>query len=507
MAIAAVITAAIVFVLSSAFRADDTVTPAVPASPAIGPVQDVALGAPRVLPVAQEGGFTSAREAFGSLWTVEILSGVEQLQRRNVETGAMETTFSIPVSGGGEWGGDGIEVGAGSVWVRGRNDATVFAIDPATDAVEQFPLDGQVVSDIAIDEQGLVWASVSVRGGGVEIVRLDPASGQVTPVERFEPEWSAGLYVIDGTVWTLERRVEDETFMGGTLTQIVPGTAASVDVGGSFALPVTDGASLWTPFFGDEMAMNLSSGIARIDPATGDVLDAWKTGPVGYDLTVGPDGGIWFLADRRLQRLNPATGEIDVKATVEGTPIFVTPAVDGIWVETAEGDMVFFPFTDRSDEDGVPDLIGLTSNQALQALDAAGLKWVVAFREIDGVEIGNVASTDPVAGTSVDVGSTVRVVVATQITPLPDQAVASLACGVTEVVAFGGPRQVLLPAGETFIRANVPGIERSDKVVRATERDNDEGLWNIVRDGAIIAVVDYGTLDGAACHGTGVAAA
>ena len=100
-----------------------------------------------------------------------------------------------------------------------------------------------------------------------------------------------------------------------------------------------------------------------------------------------------------------------------------------------------------------------------------------------------------------------RVVVATQITPIPDQAVASLACGVTEVVAFGGPRQVLLPAGETFIRANVPGIERSDKVVRASERDIDGELWNIVRDGAIIAVIDYGTLDGAACPGSGVAAA
>ena len=165
VAIAAVITAAIVFVLSSAFRADNTVTPAVPA---VADDRTRAGRGPRrtrVLPIAQEGGFTSAREAFGSLWTVEILSGVEQLQRRNVETGAMETTFSIPVSGGGEWGGDGIEVGAGSVWVRGRNSATVFAIDPATDAVERFPLDGQVVSDIAIDEQGLVWASVSVRGG------------------------------------------------------------------------------------------------------------------------------------------------------------------------------------------------------------------------------------------------------------------------------------------------------------------------------------------------------
>ena len=52
VAIAAVITAAIVFVLSSAFRADNSAIPVVPSVPTIGPVQDVSLGAPRVLPIA-----------------------------------------------------------------------------------------------------------------------------------------------------------------------------------------------------------------------------------------------------------------------------------------------------------------------------------------------------------------------------------------------------------------------------------------------------------------------
>jgi hypothetical protein len=508
VAIAAMITAAIVLVLSSAFRPDNTAIPVVPSVPTIGPVQDVSLGTPRVLPIARAGDFiSSAREAFGSLWTIESLSGVEQLQRRNVGTGEIEKTFSPPVYGGGEWGGDGIEIGAGYVWVRAWDTATVYSIDPETEGVQRFPLNGKVVSDLAIDAQGQVWASVSMKGGEVEVVRLDPATGQVTQVKSFEPDWWGGLYVIDGAVWTLERRVEGATVKGGTLTQIIPGTAPSVDVGGSFALPVTDGASLWTPFFGDRTAMNLSSGIARVDPATGEVLDEWETGSVGYDLTVGADGGVWFLAGQHLQRLNPATGRVDVKATVEGTPIFLTPADDGMWVETYEGDLVFFPFTGRSEEEVVPDVIGLASDQALQALDAASLKWIVAYREIDEAQLSHVASTDPVAGTFVDVGSTVRVVVATRITALPDQAIASLACEATETVAFGGPRQVLLPAGETFIRANVPGIERSDKVVRATERDIDEGLWNIVRDDAIIAVIDYGTLDGAACQGSGVAAA
>ena len=203
------------------------------------------------------------------------------------------------------------------------------------------------MSDIAIDAQGQVWTSVSMQGGEVEIVQLDPATGQAKPVQQFEADWWGGLYVIDGTVWTLERRVEHAGVEGGTLTQIVPGTAAPVDVGGSFALPVTDGASLWTPFFGDDTAANLSSGIARVDPATGDVLDRWRTGSVGYDLAVGEDGGIWFLDGQRLRRLNPATGEIDVTTTVEGTPIFLTPASDGVWVETYEKEAwCIFPFVE-----------------------------------------------------------------------------------------------------------------------------------------------------------------
>ena len=186
-------------------------------------------------------------------------------------------------------------------------------------AVQRFPLDGKVVSDLAVDTQG---ASVGIRVCGGRCSR-DCSAGPGNRTGNAGQELRArlvGWALRDGRHGqvTLERRVEGATVKGGTLTQIIPGTAAPVDVGGSFALPVTDGTSLWTPFFGDRTAMNLSSGIARVDPATGEVLDEWKTGSVGYDLAVGADGGVWFLAGQHLQRLNPATGEIDVKATVEG---------------------------------------------------------------------------------------------------------------------------------------------------------------------------------------------
>ena len=63
--------------------------------------------------------------------------------------------------------------------------------------------------------------------------------------------------------------------------------------------------------------MNLSHGIARVDPTTGIVLDQWKTDQIGYDLAVGADGGIWFLGGKGLERLNPSTGVIDVRQHLE----------------------------------------------------------------------------------------------------------------------------------------------------------------------------------------------
>jgi hypothetical protein len=189
-------------------------------------------------------------------------------------------------------------------------------------------------------------------------------------------------------------------------------------------------------------------------------------------------------------------------------------SVDREWMLAAVYDATFgHPFSPTASPQAtqepvqVPNVVGMGSNAALQALDAEGLESIAAYREVEGAELGHVVSTDPAPGASVDAGTRVGVVVATRVTVLPDQAVSSLACGVTDAVAFGGPRLVLLPSGETFIRANVPGIERSDKVARATDRATDEGLWNIVRNGDVIAVIDYDTLDGVACTGTGVAGA
>ncbi len=50
--------------------------------------------------------------------------------------------------------------------------------------------------------------------------------------------------------------------------------------------------------------MNLSHGIAGIDPATGTVLDEWKTDLIGYDRAAGAEHRLAALA----LRPNPAFG-------------------------------------------------------------------------------------------------------------------------------------------------------------------------------------------------------
>jgi PASTA domain len=157
----------------------------------------------------------------------------------------------------------------------------------------------------------------------------------------------------------------------------------------------------------------------------------------------------------------------------------------------------------------VPDVIGMDEQEAFGTLNDLGLLPASAnYREVSGVDRWHVASQDPPAGGSVTRDTVVEVVIATEITPLPEGAAAALDCPASEHVPFGGPRIRILPGGSAYIVGNVGGIELSDDVVQATSGAREwEGVWHVVRDGNVVAVVDFGTLDGEACRGSGVGGA
>jgi hypothetical protein len=316
-----------------------------PAKTSVAPVASIPQVTIEQTATIDVGEMTAAVEAFGSVWAPVITNQGEQaLLRIAPSSGRVQERYPVPSISAGEWGGRGIAAGAGSIWLAGTADqhATVFRLDPDTDRLSRIPLDGHAALDVAFDGQHL-WALTSLEAENQgAVVELDPATNPVVSERQFEAAWFGGVLPVDGTVWVLERNVRGDTVEGGAVARVEPGSVPPVPLGGSFAEPVTDGASIWAPFYGDATVMNLSHGLARIDPASGDVLDHWKTDPIGYDMAVGADGGIWFLGSNALERFDPSTGDCDVTERMDGTPIFITATNNGLLVGTYEGELLRF---------------------------------------------------------------------------------------------------------------------------------------------------------------------
>ena len=79
-------------------------------------------------------------------------------------------------------------------------------------------------------------------------------------------------------------------------------------------------------------------------------------------------------------------------------------------------------------------------------------------------------------------------------------------CDSSEKTALVPPTLFRLPAGESFIRVNLAGVLDDDVVERAgyLEGRGDEGPWRIVRDGEVVAQVEYPSLEGITCRGAGI---
>ncbi len=284
---------------------------------------------------------------------------------------------------------------------------------------------------------------------------------------------------------------------------------------------------------GDHPSSQLRYGDQTADPQTGSYCWASSGAQMCADTALHPfragsfirvPVGTALTVDADTERVTLGLAQGDDPASFLRRTRLVRPAGDafdqtGRWLLVVDvsweqgGVQFFFPIVVTGPANPpisasmveVPDLIGLGDQGALESLFDRGLHPLVAYREVGSVENWHVATQEPAAGSLVDPKTEVRLVIATpRITPLPAGAEDGLTCPASDRVAFGGPRTVILPAGEAFVRGNTGGIERSDQVVQASAGSD---LWHVVRDGAVIAVVDYRTLDGVACAGSGVGGA
>ncbi|HEX6400452.1 MAG TPA: hypothetical protein VF108_08320 [Actinomycetota bacterium] len=84
-----------------------------------------------------------------------------------------------------------------------------------------------------------------------------------------------------------------------------------------------------------------------------------------------------------------------------------------------------------------------------------------------------------------------------------------LDCPEEDRIAFAtpdGPR--ILPGGSAYIRGNMAGFQQTDVIEQMTREPGGstewDGTWQVVRGGSVIAAVEFGSLRGVACRGSGI---
>ena len=76
-------------------------------------------------------------------------------------------------------------------------------------------------------------------------------------------------------------------------------------------------------------------------------------------------------------------------------------------------------------------------------------------------------------------------------------------------IPFAPPKGArILPGGSAYVRGNILGVLPHDVVEQMTRVPNGEtewdGVWQIVRDGSVVAAIDFPSLGGVACRGSGI---
>jgi hypothetical protein len=249
-----------------------------------------------------------------------------------------------------EWGGGGITVGDGSVWIAGStpspdeatsetagSDAALFRVDPvANQVVETVPLGGDFAADVAVTADG-IWVNIFRGQQEAELVRVDPTTLQVVARIPLASSYVRDVLAAGGYVWVQEHPVDGSTV--GSRSALEKIDPATNEVVGTVDLP----AAKFAVFEGDLWALT-EEGFVHIDPGPGQVGEPIPSGQYRYGANLAPDSsGLWFTNDDATQedgvatisRFVPSTGEIDASVTLPPdtqTPIAMAVAGDSLWV-------------------------------------------------------------------------------------------------------------------------------------------------------------------------------
>jgi hypothetical protein len=317
-------------------------------SPTVEPVS------PRVAEIVETGWSSAVVHGFGSVWVAEQADdgdGEGALLRMDPATGEIVARVPAESLPGWEWGGGGLAVGNGSVWIAGSipspdeatsetagSDAALFRVDPvANQVVETIPLGGDFAADVAVTADG-IWANIFRGQQEAELVRVDPTTLQVVARIPLASSYVRDLLTAGGYVWVQENPVHGSTVgSDSSLEKIDPATnevVATVDAE----------AAKFGVFEGEIWALT-GKGFVRIDVGSEEpVGDPSPAGDPRFGANLAADSdGLWFTTDNPTQedglatisRFLPSTGEVDASVTLPPetqTPIAMAVAGDSLWV-------------------------------------------------------------------------------------------------------------------------------------------------------------------------------
>ncbi|MGH2657248.1 MAG: hypothetical protein ACRDIZ_11225 [Actinomycetota bacterium] len=301
--------------------------PAVTPPAAVDPVVDVTL------PIKWPSSIVYGE---GSIWVAASANDgtpAGTIYRIDPDTAAILAEIPSPVVPGWETGGGAMEV-ADDLWVAGGGSSgRLVRVDSATNqVVQEISVQGRFLGDVAVDQRG-VWVSVFVEGGGaIDLVRLDPESGDEEARFRMESSYAREVLAVEGTLWLHERRTHGATVGGSGLTRVDPETGsvlARVELRGGAGMVTAVEGSIWAPSWTSE-AGNM---INRLDPLTNELI-AIPSESLEFVLDVG-EGGIWGVARRgqdRIVRFDPVKGQVDARVEIPGEAIALAVAPRSVWV-------------------------------------------------------------------------------------------------------------------------------------------------------------------------------
>ena len=202
----------------------------------------------------------------------------------------LKVTATIPIAKSADW----VRVTPTSVWIGSKGPFAVNEIDPKTNKVTSVPLPGDPCAGLAADADYL-WAPLC--GPTPKLAKIDLKTRTLSAVFEVGPAAKeSGIALGAGSVWLM---VDKE----GSLARIDPATGAIVDKiqlpPGSYNPVFSEGRVWVTRADGSELTV--------VDVKTGKVVDHVPTGQHPRFLTAGA-GAVWTFnqGDGSLSRIDVA---------------------------------------------------------------------------------------------------------------------------------------------------------------------------------------------------------